>query len=180
MLPDCFSTLKLARAPWLAPDVVTGAFQSIAAKKHPDVSGGSASAFAELNTAWETLRSPASCLRHFLELEHPSALALAERTPPQLGELFMEIAAARQEAQSLAGKLSGKPPLARALIEPERIAARAKLDSLAAKTAARADAACSAIRASDATPEELAAQLATLVFLGKWAAQLRESALALA
>ncbi len=178
---DCFASLQIPRAPYADAAAVTDAFHHIAATVHPDAPDGSNSKFADLNLAWQTLREPASCLRHYLELEFPGVLAGAEHTPPALGDLFMDIASARQGALTFASKRdSAASPLNRALLEPERIAHYGKIESLISEVAARKDAAIEAIRARHATPKQLADLLATITFLGKWMAQLRESALALA
>ena len=92
MALDCFQILEIPRQPWIDDAQLKDHFHRLAAIHHPDTSSGSTSAFSELNTAWQTLREPATCLRHFLSLEHPGVLAIAERTPTDLGDLFMEIA----------------------------------------------------------------------------------------
>jgi curved DNA-binding protein CbpA len=178
---DSFALLGIPRAPWVDAIVVSESFQRLASSTHPDVAGGSGIAFAELNAAWQTLRDPASCLRHYLELEHPSALAFSEKAPPELGDLFMDIAEARQSTQVLATKLAASnSPLSRALLEGERLVAVKRLDALSAQIASRHAAATATLRAPDVAPEALAVSLGMLIFLQKWAAQLKESTLALA
>jgi hypothetical protein len=177
---DHFATFSLPRSPWLDTDDLKCRFLRLSATRHPDA-GGSAEAFAALNDAWQTLRDPAACLRHYLELEHPAALATATHTPPELGDLFMDIATARQAAQQFATRLAAaSSPLARSLLDPERLSRRNRLDALAAQVAKGMETACATLHSGTRDPDALAAQLATLVFLGKWSAQLRESALALA
>jgi hypothetical protein len=148
---------------------------------HPDAPGGSAEAFAELNTAWQTLRDPAGCLRHYLELGHPELLAATQNTPSELVDIFMEIAATRQRVQVFAEKCTkAASPISRALLEPERLAIAGQITSLQEVIASRTGAASATIRKDDVSPNQLATLLSTLVFLGKWEAQLRESALAIA
>src|SRR5207245_477897 len=107
-------------------------FHRLSAQHHPDAPGGSGPAFTDLNAAWHVLREPAKCLRHFLELEHPGLLATAAQTPPELAPLFMDIAAFRQAAQRFATRLAAaSTPLTRALLEPERVALRNRLEELA-------------------------------------------------
>lgn len=150
-------------------------FHRLSARHHPDAAGGSAQSFTDLNTAWQTLRDPAKCLRHYLELTHPGSLAGAGQTPADLADLFMDIAAFRQSAQQLAARLaSASTPLTRAILEPERIALRAKSDDLAATVADRTAKILATLREKSPAPEELAALLSSLVFLGKWAAHLAE------
>jgi hypothetical protein len=108
-------------------------------------------------------------------------LAATQNTPSELVDIFMEIAAMRQRVQALADKCTkAASPLNRALLEPERLAIAAQITSLQEVIASRVGAASAAIRKNDVSPNELAALLSTLVFLGKWEAQLRESALAIA
>jgi curved DNA-binding protein CbpA len=176
---DHFAALQIRRAAWLEPEEVKERFFRLSAVQHPDA-GGSAAAFTDLNAAWQVLRDPAARLRHFLELEHPEALAIAARTPAELGDLFMGIAAARQTTQQLAARLSSaSSPLSRSLLESERRSWLAKLETLHREVAHRLDLAQSALRSGRPGPAELATLLAHLVFLGKWDAQLQESLLGL-
>jgi len=177
---DHFAVLGIPRAAWLDPEELKERFHRLSAQRHPDAAGGTAQAFTDLNDAWQTLRDPAKCLRHYLELEHPESLAGTAQTPPELAGLFMDIAASRQSAQKLGTKLAeATSPLTRALLEPERIAQRARLDSLNANVVARTAQITAAVRAGTLTPEQLATSLASLVFLGKWTAQLGEMRLVL-
>ncbi len=179
MSPDCFQILEIPRQPWVDENQLKEHFHRLAAIHHPDAPGGNTSVFAELNTAWQTLRNPAGCLRHYLALEHPASLTIAERTPQELGDLFMEIADARQSAQSLIARRSSAPTLARALMESERIALRSRFDGLTAQITARIATSHAAIRTHAQPAETLAKILATLSFLEKWAGQLEETKTAL-
>src|SRR5207302_2305959 len=121
---------------------------------------------------------PAKCLRHFLELEHPDSLAAAVRTPPKLADLFMQIAAFRDATQRFTSRrAAASAPLTRALLEPERIALRSRLEDFTADIARRTDDLVATLRSSEATPETLAVLLGSLVFLGKWSAHLAEARL---
>ena len=179
MALDCFQILEIPRQPWIDDAQLKDHFHRLAAIHHPDTSSGSTSAFSELNTAWQTLREPATCLRHFLSLEHPGVLAIAERTPTDLGDLFMEIADARQSAQSLIARRNAAATLARALMESERITLLSRLDKLAGEILTRIATSHAAIRTPGQPPEALAKILATLSFLEKWTAQLGETKTAL-
>ena len=177
---DHFAAFDLPRAPWLDAEELKERFHRLSAQRHPDAPGGSGVAFEQLNAAWQILREPAARLRHYLELEHPGALIANAQPPAELADLFMDIAAFRQDAQRFATrKAAATSPLTRALIEPERVALRGRLESLAAGIAARLDAITIRLRKEAPTPEELAHLLTSLVFLGKWAPQLSESQLAL-
>lgn len=179
-VPDHFATLGIARAPWVDAEDVKERFFRMGAAVHPD-SGGTAEAFARVNSAWLALRDPAECLRHYLELEHPSLLARASQTPAELGDLFMDIAALRQRVQALAAKLAAAPsPLARSLLEAERQAAKGRIAALSGQTHALLESVKGDVRLAKAgEPELLVRLLSTMVFLTKWARQLSESAMAL-
>jgi hypothetical protein len=178
-VPDHFATFSLAHSPWVDADDLKSRFLHLSATSHPDA-GGSSEAFTALNDAWQTLRDPAACLRHYLELEHPSSLALAAQTPPDLGDLFMDIASARQSVQQLATRLNAtSSPLSRSLLEPERRTLLSRLESLTAQIATRLQSSQLALRTPNLTAPQLATLLSSLVFLGKWSTQLRESTLAL-
>lgn len=179
-MTDHFSVLGFPRSPWLDAEQLKERFHRLGALHHPDAPEGSSEAFAAANAAWQVLREPAGCLRHFLELKHPGALADAAKIPPGLADLFMDIAAFRESAQKfLAKRADASSPLAKALLEPERIAIRTGLEALAANVEARTTQAIASVRLSDATPAQLATALSSLVFLGKWAAQLAELRLGL-
>src|SRR5262245_58283554 len=119
---DCFKILQMPRRPWLDEAAVRDRFHQLAANVHPDVAAGSAGEFADLNHAWQTLRSPASRLRHFLELEYPEQLHSIQSSAPKNAELFMQISELQHTAKSLTAELSeSKSPLSRALLEPRRL-----------------------------------------------------------
>jgi curved DNA-binding protein CbpA len=171
---DYFAMLELPRRPWLEAEVVKASFQRMAATAHPDAGGGPG-AFAELNAAWQALRDPVTRLRHFLELEHPAALALGRETPGELGDLFMDIADARQAAQGFTGRRQAAfSPLARALLEPERLGVQARLEALAVQVEARQGALQNILQQGETMDAELGRCLNGLTFLGKWEAELRE------
>lgn len=148
-MTDAFALLQLPRRPWLDTDEVRAAFQRLAASAHPDRSGSTAD-FTELTRAYETLRDPAPRLRHFLALEQPG-LAAGE-VPADLVDWFPRV------AHELKNPATAEP-------------------ALAELTALR-DATHAAIRGSSADFPALARQLARLVFLDKWIAQLDEALLA--
>jgi len=177
---DHFAVLGIPRAAWVDAEELKARFHKLSAERHPDAAGGDGAAFTELNAAWQTLREPAGCLRHFLELEHPGALASAGQTPAELADLFMDIAAFRQAAQKFAAKYSAATsPLTKAVLEAERIALHTRLTALTANVAARTEQSIATLRSNATQPGQLATLLALLVFLAKWAAQLAELRLGL-
>ena len=177
---DHFAVLGIPRAAWVDAEELKTRFHKLSAERHPDAAGGDGAAFTELNAAWQALREPAGCLRHFLELEHPDALASAGQTPAELADLFMDIAAFRQAAQKFGVKfLTAGSPLAKALLEAERVALRTRLTALAANVEARTGQSIVTLRSDATQPEQLTTLLASLVFLAKWTAQLTELRLGL-
>ena len=174
-MTDHFATLGIPRATWADAEELKAHFHRLSAKRHPDAAGGSGAAFTELNAAWQALREPAGCLRHFLELEHPQLLATAGQTPPELADLFMDIAALRQTAQKFGAKFAAaSSPLTKAMLEPERVALRTRAATLTSEIEARAAHITGALQADALSPKQLATSLASLVFLGKWSGLLAE------
>lgn len=177
---DHFAVLGVPRAAWVDAEELKTRFHKLSAERHPDAAGGDGAAFTELNAAWQALREPAGCLRHFLELEHPDALASAGQTPAELADLFMDIAAFRQAAQKFGAKYSAATsPLTKAVLEAERVALHTRLDALNANVATRTEESIAALRNADTQPSQLATLLASLVFLAKWSTQLAELRLGL-
>ena len=177
---DHFAVLGIARAAWVDAEELKSRFHKLSAERHPDAAGGGGAAFTELNAAWQTLREPAGCLRHFLELEHPDARASAGQTPAELADLFMDIAAFRQAAQKFGGKYSAATsPLTKAVLEAERVALCTRLTGLVANVEARMEHSLATLRSDATQPQQLATLLASLVFLAKWTAQLAELRLVL-
>ncbi len=179
---DHFAVLGIPRAAWVDAEELKTRFHKLSAERHPDAAGGDGAAFTELNAAWQALREPAGCLRHFLELEHPDALvsAATAQAPAELADLFMDIAALRLAAQKFGAKFAAaSSPLTKAMLEPERIAMRTKLDALAAELTVRTRHITATLHDSAATPQHLATALASLVFLGKWSALVAELRLAM-
>ena len=179
-MSDHFAVFALDRAPWLDAEVLRERFHRLSAARHPDSASGSTAAFTELNAAWQTLREPATRLRHFLELEHPGAINPKAQPPTQLAELFMAIGSLQQAVQQFrARQTAATSPLTRALLEPTRIALQNLATQLAAQITTQHETAILATRADAASPAKLADTLTTLTFLSKWSDQLRQTKLAL-
>lgn len=98
---DYFALLTEPRRPWLEADALKAKFIAASAKAHPDKVGtpdaaaraAAASAFAELNAAYQCLAEPKSRLAHLLELESGAKPADIQQIPPVLADLFAEVAA---------------------------------------------------------------------------------------
>jgi DnaJ-class molecular chaperone len=176
MPTDYFQILDLPRLPWLDEAIVREHFQRLAANRHPDVAGGSHSDFSEINQAWQVLRSPASRLRHYLELEHPEAVKSAESSAPVFPDLFMDIAEVQRKAiahYTLTNATTS--PLARAVQAHETSNLRSRIDELLKEVTDRIGDVQKSVQASGTSPATLAQSLRELIFLEKWAAQLRET-----
>ena len=177
---DHFAVLGIPRAAWVDADKLKTRFHQLSAERHPDAAGGDGAAFTELNAAWQALREPAGCLRHFLELEHPDALASSGQTPAELADLFMDIAAFRQAAQKFQIKFeAATSPLAKAVLEAERVVFRTRLAALVANVETKTARCVTLLRSGAAPPEALATLQASLVFLARWTSQLAELRLVL-
>lgn len=178
-MPDHFATLAQPRRPWLDLEALRESFQRAAALHHPDAAGSGEERFAALNAAHTVLREPAARLRHLLELEAPDRLPRAAPIPPALGDLFMQLAAARREFERFWQKDSAATsPLARALLAAEKTTLRRDLGTALGQLDAAHAAALAELRALDgaweARIDDLANLQARFAFLGKWSAQLRE------
>ncbi len=183
-MPDAFALFNLPRRPWLDAANLRDEFHRRSAVLHPDA-GGSAEAFAQLNAAHQTLREPASRLRHLLELAAPELLAQSPPVPPVLADRFMRVGAARQSSVSfLAKHRAASSPLARALLASEHTAQTHALDTALADLDATRTDALARLRDLDADWHDripdLARLHAELSYLERWTAQLRESRLELA
>ena len=179
-MPDYFTLLEVPRQPWLEEDAVRAQFQRLAATAHPDGSGGDNARFIALNEAWQALRTPTTRLRHYLELTSPEVLQSSGSMAGVNGDLFMDIAEVQQRATAIGARIAeARTPLARAILEPERIATRERLQQMTSSVSEQAAAIHEQLRGVAPTPAELASSLNQLVFLEKWNNQLRERLLAL-
>jgi hypothetical protein len=177
---DCFKILQMPRQPWLEEADVRNRFHQLAAAAHPDSGAGSTEEFANLNHAWQTLRSPASRLRHYLELEYPDERAAASFAVPASQDLFMQVSELKQTVDRfVAERADSKSPLARALLEPRRQSHLQYVERLEGAAAAEIAAVHQRIQQPQPSRESLTGALNDLMFLEKWAAQLRETRLAL-
>ena len=170
-MSDFFAVMGLPRSAWLDGEELKERFHRLSAERHPDAPGGSGAAFSGLNEAWQTLREPVSRLRHFLELTAPESLAASGGAPSELGYLFMDIATLKQLAGAMEKPAS---PLARALLEPRRLALLDRLSGVEARLSAAVENGHGEIQSPAATAAELAATLGRLTFLSHWGRQMRE------
>ena len=105
-MADYFKLLGVERRPWLDPEILKNQFLKLSAEVHPDrVHGDSSEAkeqaqntYTELNTAYQTLRTPKDRLAHLLEMEAGRKPAAIQNAPGELMELFLEIGSRCREA----------------------------------------------------------------------------------
>jgi curved DNA-binding protein CbpA len=188
-MDDHFATLGQPRRPWLDADALKDAFHRQSATLHPDVPGtGDAARFAALNAAYTALREPVSRLRHLLELEAPATLSAGNAPPPELGDLFMELAGIRRRLDDfLARRNTATSPLSRALLAGEERGLAGEIGQVIGRLETAQAAALAELQALDAHwpeahPDDLAA-LAVLYrrlsYLARWLAQTLEAQFAL-
>ena len=105
-MADYFALFDEPRRPWLDADSLKQKFLTLSASAHPDRVHAAAPTekesanrrFADLNAAFTCLREPKDRLRHLLELELGAKPKDLQEIPPDLADLFLEIAGLRQEA----------------------------------------------------------------------------------
>ena len=117
---DYFALLNEPRRPWLDADSLKKKFLTLSASTHPDrvhaatpeEKATANKQFAELNTAYNCLREPKDRLRHLLELELGAKPKDLQEIPPDLADLFLEVARLRQETRSfLAERTKADSPM---------------------------------------------------------------------
>ena len=184
-MTDHFAILDQPRRPWLDAAALKDAFHQHSTALHPDVPGtGDTAQFVALSGAYSVLREPVSRLRHLLELCAPSALAGTSSPPPELSDLFMQIAGARHRLSALLTRRNAATsPLTRALLAGEETALRHELHAALAQLESAEAHALAEVRILDATWREtdaeavraLALHFHHLAYLARWLAQTREA-----
>jgi curved DNA-binding protein CbpA len=92
-MTDYFALLEQPRRPWLDLEKLGQKYRELARTTHPDNSPDCEEApFDQVNTAYRTLRDPKLRLQHLLRLEGKAAPTATSDIPPELAELFMNIA----------------------------------------------------------------------------------------
>ena len=99
-MSDCFALLGEPRRPRLDPDALKKRFLSLSAEAHPDRVHGASEPekraaqqrYANLNRAYQTLRSPKERLQHLLELETGAKPQQVQQVPAGLMEFFFSVA----------------------------------------------------------------------------------------
>src|SRR5690606_28430131 len=126
------------------------AYRQRAAEQHPDQALGNAAAFADLNTAYQTLSDPAARIRHLLA-RTPGASQASGQPPVDLGDLFMKIGGETRALDQLAARIrAASSALARAALAGERAGRLQAADQLLAELAQKEAAAIEELRRLDA------------------------------
>src|SRR5437588_3739183 len=107
---DYFALLNEERRPWIDPDAVKQAFQTLSAQVHPDrvhsageqEKRGAQERYTLLNAAYSCLRDPKERLLHLLELERGHKPEQVQNIPPDLMELLLEVGQLCREADTIA------------------------------------------------------------------------------
>ncbi|MEZ5383881.1 MAG: hypothetical protein R3F13_00040 [Prosthecobacter sp.] len=185
-MSNAFALLGLPRAAALDPDALQQAWLAASRAAHPDQPGGDAARAAEINTAHQTLLSPEKRLKHLLELhEVPwKAVPISE----EMMVLFGRIGAALHDTTSfIKRRQAAASALAKALLAPEEMRLREKLEALAAEIEGDRETHLAHLPAIDArlesgdtaTLHDLQILQARLAYLSKWQQQIREALLSL-
>ena len=98
MIQDYFAALQQPRRPWLAPEALHEQFLRLSAELHPDRVHARPVAereeagrqYAELNAAYQRLRSPKERAQHLLELESGSKPVGVDQVPPEAMDLCFQ------------------------------------------------------------------------------------------
>ncbi len=172
-MENAFLTLGLEPGLDFTDEELREKFREAGKSLHPDA-GGAAGEFAGLREAMAILSSPSRRLRHWLELQGLPADPRGA-IDPRLMEMFGEIGAASQAAETMVRRRDGaKSALARALMEEETQQVRERVEAAISLTAAameREIARFSEIQAG--TLADPAAVARNLAFLEKWQAGLK-------
>ena len=116
---DCFEPLDLPRAPWVDPELLQKKFHSLSNEIHPDRFSSpeekqtAEKRFAEINRAWQTLRSTKSRLSHLVELETGEKLPHVQEVPEDAVALFPAVAALTRSVDQFLAEASQASPMLR-------------------------------------------------------------------
>ena len=176
LVTDAFQILGLEPALVLADDTLREAFREAGSRVHPDAGGGEGE-FAALREAFAVVSSPSRRLRHWLELRGTPG-EIRGSIEPSLMDLFTEIGAVTQQAETLIRKRDeAKSALVRAMLEGETQSCRETVERSISQVEMRIAHECAIFPELENSPHpdvETASQSArNLAFLEKWRASLR-------
>jgi hypothetical protein len=183
-LMDAFEELGLERDLRVSEEVLRERYDRGSKERHPD-GGGTREGFAQLREAYEMLRSPARRLRHWLELEGEQVSRIG-MVPEELMGLFGEVGGLLQRVEGVRVKKEGaRTALVRSMVECEVMELAEGVEAMRGRVAERAAELEGCFggfqeRGLEGCVEEAMTVAASLAFLEKWEAQLREAWVGLA
>jgi curved DNA-binding protein CbpA len=173
-MTDCFALLGLPRTAQLDESTLQAAWHERSRAAHPDQPGGSAVLAAEINAAYETLLAPEKRLKHLLDLHQVPWRAIP--ISAELMSLFSQLGPLLQKAAALAKKKQqASSALVKALLANEEMTLREALETLGVEIETRRETLIAGLPADDL--EQIQVAQATLSYLAKWQAQVREALL---
>lgn len=186
-MTDYFALLDQHRSPWIDADQLKQAFHSKSLRLHPDAqprgSAESASAFAELNEAYQVLQDPKRRLQHLLALHGDAPGSRFEAVPEDVAELFSRVADVTQNLQQLPQQFAAATsPLSQALLKPQLLKAQNAVAEMLAVVRARHAESIARLRGLAAEWEqdgsagraELHQLYLRFSYLSRWIAELEE------
>jgi curved DNA-binding protein CbpA len=175
-MTNAFEILGIEPRLVLVDEELREAFRTVGKEAHPDA-GGDDGEFASLREAFAVVSSPSRRLRHWLELR-----GLAPETrgtiQPELMDLFSEVGAATQQAESLIRRRDeAKSVLVRAMLENETQLCRELIEKAISRVEAMIQLECSVFpemeKAVSLDVGAASTVARSLAFLEKWRAGLR-------
>jgi curved DNA-binding protein CbpA len=115
LMTDYFALLNELRRPHLNAESLKKKFLALSAEAHPDKvqtsdpsqKEAAAKRFAELNSAYTTLKEPKDRLRHLLELEMGAKPRDLQQIPPDMADLFMQVGALCKQVDNFLKEKAG-------------------------------------------------------------------------
>lgn len=181
---DAFEEMGLERDLRVSEGVLRERFDRESAERHPD-GGGTREGFARLRESYGVLRSPARRLRHWLELGGEETPRVG-MVPENLMVFFGEIGVLLQRVEALRRKKSeARSTLVKSMVERESMELAEGLEVMRRRVAERGEVLEGCFgdfqeRSVEGVAEEAMTVAASLAFLEKWEAQLREAWVGLA
>ena len=128
-MTDYFALLDQPRRPWLDPERLKETFHARTLQAHPDSAAGDDAKFTELNEAYQVLRDPKRRLQHLLQLG--GAATSTSVIPPDIAQLFPEVAALTREAGQINAEVAKTiSALSRSLLKTRAVFHRARETAL--------------------------------------------------
>ncbi len=188
-MTDAFAVLGLPRSVALDGEALRKAYAAHSRSAHPD-HGGDEIRAADVNAAYETLRTPDKRLKHLLELAAPEDERRWRTVPMDEGmmSLFSELGKALEAStRFIEQKSKAQSALGKALLANEEMQQREALERIGfelencrLEMEALLPGLDAALETQDASAwKQLGATQAKFAYLAKWQTQVRERLLAL-